>query len=336
MSFIWPGALLLLIAIPILFVLYLVGQRRRSRIVNEFGGLGLLHAPSGDGLGWRRHLPPAIFLAALSILMIAMARPQTTLSLPRLEGTVILAFDTSGSMSADDLKPTRMQAAKVAAKNFIARQPVTVQLGVVSFSDSGFSVQIPTNDKDAVLASIDRLSPAHGTSLANGILSSLAALAPPAGGNTPRLYSNLPPSPTPTPTPVPQGKHSSAVIVLLSDGENNESPDPLLAAQQAAKQGVRIYTVGIGSPSGSIIHVNVFAIQTQLNEAMLRQIAQITGGKYYSAQSAAQLSEIYSHLNPELLIKPQKTEVTSIFAIAGGLLLLIAGLFSMFWFSRLP
>jgi len=336
MSFIWPGMLLLLVSVPFLVLLYLGFQRRRARIIYQFGSLGFAQGTSGKPLGWHRHLPIALFLLALCILMIAMARPQTVLSLPREQGTVILAFDTSGSMSADDLKPTRMQAAQTAAQAFIAHQPLTVQIGVVSFSDSGFPVQVPTNDKDAVLASINRLAPAHGTSLANGILSSLAALSPRGVGNTPRLYSNLTPAPTPTPTPVPQGKHASAVIILLSDGENNESPDPLAAAQAAAKQGVRIYTVGIGSPSGSVIHVDGFSIQTQLDEDMLQKIAQITGGKYYSADSAAQLSDIYGQLNPGLVVKPEKTEVTFAFALAGGVVMLVAGLFSMLWFNRLP
>jgi Ca-activated chloride channel family protein len=228
-----------------------------------------------------------------------------------------------------------MEAAQAAAKQFVENQPSTVQIGIVAFSDNGFSVQVPTSDRDAVLASIQRLKPARGTSLANGILASLHAItattAPPV-----RIYTNLTPVPTPTPTPVPQGKHSSAVIVLLSDGENNESPDPLAAAKAAAAQGVRIYTVGIGSPGGAIIHVDGFSIQTQLDEAMLEQISQITGGTYYKAESAQQLAQIYGQLNPELVIKPEKTEVTSLFAGAGILALLVGGVFSLLWLNRLP
>ena len=124
-------------------------------------------------LGRRRHIPPAFFLAGLTILLIALARPQMVVSLPRLEGTVILAFDVSGSMAADDLKPTRMEAAKAAAQAFVARQPPTVQIGVVSFSDSGFAVQAPTNEQETILAAINRLRPERGTSLAHGILTAL-------------------------------------------------------------------------------------------------------------------------------------------------------------------
>jgi Ca-activated chloride channel homolog len=335
MTFIWPTMLAMLLAVPLLALLYLRLQRRRERLAAGYGQLGLFQQTAGRSLGWRRHVAPALFLIALAILLAALARPQTVVSLPRVEGTVILAFDVSGSMAADDLEPTRIEAAQAAAQQFVENQPSTVQLGVVAFSDSGFSVQVPTTDKDAVLASIQRLEPAHGTSLANGILASLNAItastAPPR-----RIYTNLTPVPTPTATPVPAGAHSSAVIVLLSDGENNESPDPLIVAQAAAAQGVRIYSVGIGSPAGAIIHVDGFAIHTQLNEPMLQQISQMTGGTYYKAESAAQLAEIYDQLIPELVVKPQRTEVTSVFAGAGILVLLVGGVFSLLWLNRLP
>ena len=184
-----------------------------------------------------------------------MARPQAVVSLPRQEGTVILAFDVSASMGATDLAPTRMEAAKAAAKDFVARQPSSITIGVVAFSDSGVSVQAPTNDQATVLSAIDRLAPQRGTSVAQGILASLKVIATaPSGAVRQRLlHQRIAPRrrPSPTPTPVPAGIHAPAVIVLLSDGENNEIPDPLAAAQAAADQGVRIYTVGIGSAAGS-------------------------------------------------------------------------------------
>jgi len=336
MSFIWPTMLVLLVTVPLLVALYLRMQRRRQKIAAGYGSLGLTQQASGQGLGWRRHVPPAFFLGGLAILMVAIARPQAIVSLPRVEGTVILAFDVSGSMGADDLKPSRMEAAKAAAQAFVAHQPATVRIGVVAFSDSGFTVQAPTTDKDVVLATIKRLAPTRGTSLANGILASLTTISS-INATPPRsLYTNLTPVPTPTPTPVPQGQHSPAVVVLLSDGENNESPDPLAAAQKAADQGVRIYTVGIGSAAGSIIHVDGFAIQTQLDEPMLQQIAQLTGGAYYRAEDETQLEEIYSHLNPELVIRPEKTEITSLFAAASIIALFVGGVFSLLWLSRLP
>jgi Ca-activated chloride channel family protein len=298
--------------------------------------MGLMQQASGRELGWRRHIPPALFLCGLTILLFAVARPQSVMSLPRVEGTVILAFDVSGSMAADDMEPSRMEAAKTAARAFVERQPATVQVGVVTFSDSGFAVQVPTNEKEAVMASINRLAPARGTSLGNGLLVSLNTISASDAGPTRRLYTNLTPVPSATPAPLPEGEYTNAVIVLLSDGENNESPDPLTAAQVAADQGVRVHTVGIGSPEGAIIHVDGFAIQTQLNEPMLQQISEISGGTYYNAANEEQLIDIYDHLTPELVLKPEKIEVTSVFAGLSILVLCIAGVFSLLWLNRLP
>jgi Ca-activated chloride channel family protein len=336
MTFIWPTMLLFaLVLIPLLIAFYLVLQQRRRRFTEKYGNLGLVQSSAGGRMGARRHIPPILFLVSLSILMLALARPQTEISLPRIEGTVILAFDVSGSMGANDLQPTRMEAAKAAARDFVQKQPPSVQIGIIAFSDSGFSVQPPTNDQTAILASIDRLTPQRGTSLANGILASLDTIAA-LGQQNPHFYTALTPGPTPTPIPVPQGAYKSAVIVLLTDGENNENPDPLAAAQAAAKAGVRIYTVGIGSAAGVNLHVNGFTVHTKLDEATLQQIAQITGGTYYNADSKEALLKIYDNLDPQLVIKPEKTEVTSIFAGASALVLVIAGLFSLLWFSRLP
>jgi Ca-activated chloride channel homolog len=334
MSFIWPAMLVLLLLIPLFVVLYIMLQRRR--FAASYGHLGLVQEAAGRRLGTRRHIPPALFLLSLTILIVALARPQTVVSLPRIEGTVILAFDVSGSMAADDLKPTRMEAAKAAARDFVQRQPLTVQIGVVAFSDSGLAVQAPANDQDAILAAINRLTPARGTSLANGILISLNTIAVAEAGQVTHFYSNLTPTPAPTPTPVPKGTYTSGVIVMLTDGENTVSPDPLAAAQTAADRGVRVYTVGIGSAAGTTLHVNGFTVHTQLDEAMLQQISQLTDGVYYNAENEEDLRTIYDNLNPQLVIKPEQTEVTSILAGASLLVLLIGGAFSLRWFSRLP
>lgn len=335
MSFIWPLALGSLVLVPVLLLAYLGLQRRRRRILAQYGNLGLVQSSSGQKLGFSRHVPAILLLAGLSALLVASARPETQLSLPRIEGTVILAFDVSGSMAATDVQPTRMDAAKAAARTFVDQQPPNVQIGIVAFSDSGFSVQAPTNDKDTVLAAINRLSPQRGTSLANGLLVSIHEIETNKLGDQTHFYSNLPPD-TATPTPVPAGQFDSSSIVLLSDGENNEQPGPLAAAQTAADRGIRVYTVGLGSPTGTMLHINGFTLHTQLDEATLKQVAQITGGTYYNAQSARDLSKIYSSLDPQVVIKPEKIEVTALFAGASAALLLLGGLLSLFWFSRFP
>ena len=287
MTFIWPAMLILLVLLPLLVLLYLRLQRRRRKLAAGFGNLWPAQAGQPSPPRWRRHVTPLLFLAGLAILLVALARPQTVVSLPKVEGVVILAFDVSDSMSADDLKPTRLEAAKAAARDFIEKQPLTVQIGVVAFSDNGFSVQVPTDDHSALQATIDRLEPERGTSIATGILAALNTLAKMNTIPPPSYYSNVTPEPTPTPTPVPPGTYTNAVIVLLTDGENNISPDPLAAAQAAADRGVRIYSVGLGSPAGADIQIDGFTIHTQLDEAMLKQISTLTDGDYYSAESAA-------------------------------------------------
>jgi Ca-activated chloride channel family protein len=326
--------LLLLIFVPLFVLLYFILQWRRRRIAATYSNFGLAQG-GARGPGIRRHIPVTIFLAGLTILLFSLARPQTVINLPRVEGTVILAFDVSGSMAADDVKPTRMEAAKAAAQEFVQRQPSTVQIGVVAFSDDGFSVQVPTNDQAAILASIARLKPQRGTSLGNGLLASLKTIAGDSGQASPQ-EGELDPNSIPTPTPMPEGTYTSAVIVLLSDGENNERPDPLEVARLAADRGVRIYTVGLGSAQGTTLHVNGFTVYTQLNEPMLQQIAQLTNGAYQHAENEQDLRTIYENIDPQLVIKPEKMEITSLLAGASILVLMIGGVFSLLWFSRLP
>lgn len=335
MTFIWPLMLFTLLLIPLLVFLYLRLQQRRKRLVAAYSGVGLSTTSTLTRLGFRRHIPALFFLVGLVVLLVGLARPQTVVSLPRVEGTVILAFDVSGSMAADDMAPTRIEAAKAAARDFIDKQPPSVLIGVVAFSDSGFTVQTPTNDADQILGAINRLGPQRGTSLAQGINASLRVLAG-ADQQQPLQYSNLDPTPLPTPTPVPAGTYTPSVIVLLTDGENNENPDPLAAAQAAVDRGVRIYTIGIGSPQGTTLHINGFTVHTQLDEAMLQQIAGMTNGTYYNAQTSQDLLKIYDNLDPELVIKPEQMEVTSIFAGASTLLLILGGLASLLWLGRWP
>jgi Ca-activated chloride channel family protein len=332
MSFFWPSMLYLLILIPVFIGLYFRLQGRRRKAIEKYGSLGFVQE-GGHGPGARRHLPPILFLVSLTILTLALARPKTVLSLPRIEGTVILVFDVSGSMAAEDVQPTRLEAAKIAAINFVQRQPPSMQIGVVAFSDGSLSIQVPTNEQETILSAINRLSPQRGTSLANGILSALEAIAT---NNGVSLQPTNDPALPPSSAPLPNGAFSSAAIVLLTDGENNMSPDPLVAAQAAADLGVRIHTIGIGSPTGTILQVNGFTVFTQLDELTLQQISQMTDGAYFYAENEEDLESIYKNIDPQLVIKEEEMEVTSIFAGVGILTLLVGGLISLLWFSRLP
>jgi Ca-activated chloride channel family protein len=331
MSFIWPTMLLSLLLIPLFVWLYLWMQQQRKRFAANYSSLGLVQEAAGSRPGLRRHIPPVLFLTGLTLLLFALARPEMVVSLPRVEGTVILAFDVSNSMNADDLEPTRMEAAKVAARAFVENQPPTILIGVVAFSSGGLVVQPPTDDQAAVLATIDRLSPQGGTSLGQGIFSSLNAIAgkatateeAPRGGNVGAETDQI-------------GHFPSAVVVLLSDGENTEPPDPLEIAQVAADAGVRIFPVGIGSPEGAVVEVDGFNIVTQLNERSLQQIADLTNGSYYNAEDEESLREIYKTIDLQLTVRAEKMEVTSIVAGVSTLLFLAGGALSLFWFGRVP
>jgi Ca-activated chloride channel family protein len=333
MSFIWPAMLVLLLLIPVGAWLYLFLDRRRRRRVATYGSLAVPAAGRGS-VGLRRHVSPAFLAIGMTVMVVALARPQAVVSLPRVEGTVILAFDVSGSMAADDVKPTRMEAAKAAAREFVARQPPSVRVGVVAFSESGFSVQAPTSDQATVLAAINRLAPTRGTSLARGILTSLETIAAAEADPAQGYYTER--TTGPAPTPVPAGTHTSAVIVLLTDGENTSSPDPMTAARTAAERGIRIDTVGVGTQAGAVLQVEGFRVHTQLDESMLRQISQATDGAYYAAADQKDLEAVYDNVEARLVLRPEMLEITSIFAAAALAALLIGGLSSLLWLGRLP
>lgn len=331
MTFIWPLMLLLLALIPVIVAWYLWLQRRRQRIITAYGGMML--GQEARRAGTLRHIPPLIFLVALTILIVALARPEAVVGVPRIEGTVMLTFDISASMAASDLEPTRLEAAKTAAKAFVERQPPSVRIGVVAFSDTGLAVQQPTYNQADILATIHRLNPSLGTSLGNGILVSLMEIE--GGTEQTNYYSNLTPEPTPSPSPVPAGTYQAGVIILLTDGENTDGPDPLEVAQTTADRGVRIYPIGIGSAAGTVLNIQGFNVFTQLDEGLLQEIAQRTGGTYFNAKSKDELLAIYDNLDKQFVISPEPMEVTPLFAGLSILTLLLGAALSLLWFGRI-
>ena len=335
MSFIWSSLLYFLLLVPLLLWFYFRAQRQRREFAARYGSLGVVRDRT-KGLGGRRHIPALIFLLGITVLITSAARPQAMVSIPRLEGTVILTFDVSGSMAADDLQPTRMEAAKAAAREFVEKQPSNILIGVVAFSDGGISIQPPTAERDRTLDTIERLVPRRGTSLGNGILVSLNTIVVSAG-DPPLLNTNSLSAPeTPMPVPEIQGWYPSAVIVVLSDGENNQAPDPVMVSDLAADLGVRIYTIGIGTAEGTIIEVDGFSIHSRLDEALLQSVSANTGGQYYNAANEEELLRVYRDLEPKLSLRSEHIEVTSLFAAAAFLLFLVAGALSLLWFGRVP
>ena len=334
MTFIWPMMLLSLLLLPLLVWIYLRQLKLRDRQTAALGPLGIVQSRGGTAVGRSRHLPPAFFAVGLTVLLFSLARPEMPVSLPRIEGTVILAFDVSSSMLADDLKPTRIDAAKAAARTFVENQPSTIRIGVVAFSNGGLVVQPPTEVQADVLATIERLSPQGGTSLGQGIFTSLNAIA---GEAIVLDEAALEPDNLAESVEALQiDEFSSAVIVLLSDGENTEFPEPLEIAQIAAEAGVRIYAVGIGRPEGAMLELDGFNVVTQLNEAALQEIASLTNGSYYFAEDEEELRGISENIDLQLTIRGESMEITSILAGISLLFMLVSGALSLLWFGRVP
>ena len=336
MQFLWPSMLWLLLLIPALVAAYVLAQRRRQRYALRYASLSLVREAVGRGPGIRRHIPPALFLMGVAVMLVALARPVSVVTLPAQEGTVILTMDVSGSMRADDLKPTRLDASKAAARAFVEKQPQGVRIGVVSFSDNAFVVQAPTDDKEAVISAINRLTFQRGTAIGRGLLTSRDAIFE---QSDPEFLSNGSASdstPTPTPTPVPKGVYEPAVVVLLTDGESNQGPPPLTVVDQIAARGIRVYTVGIGSVEGTVLRTQGRAIRTRLDEATLKRVAEATDGAYFNATTEKDLQVIYQNLSTQLVFRKQQSEVTAVFTGLAVALSLVGGVLSLLWFNRLP
>ena len=326
MSFIWPWVLVSLLALPVCVLLYVRLQRKRSRDAASLGTMGALQEGAAVLAGRRRHVPPVIFLIAVALLALASARPELTLPLPRMEGTVMLAVDVSSSMTADDVEPTRMDAAKAVAKSLIDRRPSSASIGVVSFGEGGLVVQPPTDDDEALKATIDRLVPYSGTSLGRGILTALNVVSPESGFSSgERVLVN---------GEAPRSAFAPAIVVLLTDGENTDPPDPIEVAQTAIERGVRVFAVGLGTEEGATIEIDGFNLFTQLNEPVLQEIALLTEGVYFRIEDIDDVPLVYEELETEFLVESHEVEVTSAFGGVSALLLLVGGALSLLWFGR--
>lgn len=336
MTFGWPLMLLLLLAVPLLVTGYRELLRRRDSRRDQLAAMGLVAAAPAGGpgkpgqagqAGRLRHLPAAFMLAALTLLLVATARPAASIAEPQRSGTVVLAFDVSNSMAATDLKPSRIEAAKAAARGFVAQQPETIKIAVVAFGESGVISQRPTTDRGTVLAAIDRLSPQGGTTIGRGIQTSLSAIA----GRTVQLSDS---AETDTSAGPDIGYYSSAAVVLLTDGENTGEPDPIRAAELASTAGVRVYPVGLGTAAGSVLDIDGFQVATALDEPVLEKIAQTTDGAYFAAADGRALTKVYSSIDLAWTVERNRIEVTGLFAAAAALLLLAGAGLSFAWFGR--
>ena len=340
LAFVWPEMLWALIALPLLVLLYVWLLRRRKKTALRYASLSLVKEAMGKHLAWRRHLPPALLLAAITTLLVAAARPAAVISLPSAEKTIVLAIDVSGSMRATDVQPDRITAAKEAAKAFVADLPRSVRIAVVQFAGTAAVVQAPTLSRDDVVAAIDRFQLQRGTAIGSGIVLSLATLFPDAGIDLSQITGQreMPPGPGDKPrpefTPVAPGSYPSAAIILLTDGQRTTGPDPLEAAKMAADRGVRIYTVGVGTKEGETIGFEGWSMRVRLDEETLKSIANATRADYFYAGTAADLKKVYQGLSTRLIVEKKETEISALFAALGALLVVLAAGLSVWWFGR--
>ena len=312
-SLTWPWALAGLLVVPLLVVWYrraLAAQERR-RVALAAEGL-VLPAPRRDP--WRS-LGVALLIAALAVLVLSLTRPVASVAEPHREGTVVLAFDVSNSMAAKDVKPSRLDAAKAAARGFVEKQPASVRIAVVAFGSTALVTQRPTDDRAAVLAAVARLKPAGDTSLGDGVLGGLSAIV-----GKPVKAPRDAEAGAADETPI--GYHGGTAIVLLTDGEDTTSVDPLRAAELASTAGVRIEPIGLGTTAGTVIQVDGFSIATALDESALQAIAQTTGGTYRRASDAASLAAVYDAIELQWTTRTVPHEVTSWVAAFAAVLLL--------------
>jgi len=308
-SFAWPYALLGLIAVPVLVWLYLRRVRDTDREREAAAALGFVPTVAPR----RALMGPALLLVGVTLALTSMARPVANVAEPRREGTVVLAFDVSTSMTATDVTPSRLEAAKTAALGFVERQPETVKIGVVAFGAVAVVTQQPTLDKAAVAAAIRRLAPSGSTSVGRGLVAALGAVT----GKPVHVAVERE-------TPSDIGWYGGSAIVLLSDGEETGGPDPLELAELASTAGVTVHTVGLGSPQGTMIKVDGFTLATRLDEGLLTAIADATDGSYHPASDAAGLTEVYESIELGWTVRKVPHEITS-WLVAAALLFVAAG-----------
>lgn len=348
MHFLWPQQLWLLLLLPLLVLLYLLLLRRKKKLAVRYASLAIVKEALGRGPGLRRHIPPVLFLLALSVMLLAAARPVATITLPSTQQTIILAMDVSGSMRATDVQPNRLVAAQNAAKSFLGDLPRDVKVGIVAFAGSAQVAQLATVNREDLITAIDRFQMQRGTATGNAIVMSLATLFPDDGHIDLQLMQNNRDRMRGTAidaekkekekkpfTPVPPGSYTSAAIIMLTDGQRTTGVDPLEAAKLAAERGVRVYTVGIGTVDGETIGFEGWSMRVRLDEETLKQIANKTSAEYFYAGSAQDLKKVYETLSTRLTVEKKETEVSGLLALlAAALAVLSAGL-SVLWFNRI-
>ena len=349
MTFLWPQFLWLLLAVPLLVVVYVWLLRRRKKLALRYASLAIVKQAMGPGMGWRRHVPPALFLLALCLMLFAASRPLAVVPLPSDHATIVLAIDVSLSMRATDIKPNRLVAAQEAAKVFLQELPKGIRVALVTFAGTAQLVQPATLNREDLVAAIDKFQMQRGTAVGSGLVVSLQQLFPDEGidlsemiygGGQKRGKSLDEPAAGKKPkkefVPVPPGSFESAAIVLLTDGRRTTGVDTQEAAKMAADHGVRVYAVGMGTVSGEVPGFDGWSsIYMKLDEPSLKAVAFATQGEYYYAGNAEDLKKVYTKLGTRLQVDKKETEISSLLSLVAAVLSISAAALSLLWFNRI-
>jgi Ca-activated chloride channel family protein len=351
MALLWPGFLFLLTLIPLTIGVYIWVLRRRRRFAVRYSSLSLVREALPQTSFLRRYLPLILFLFALATLVLALGRPVAIVPVPTGRANIILAMDVSRSMCSNDIPPNRLLAAEAAALSFVESQESTSQIGIVAFAGFAELIVRPTTDPELLQDAIESLTPGRRTAIGSAILEALDAIAEIDGTVAPVVRD---PTTEIEPTPVPKGAYAPAIIVLLTDGANNTGAEPLAAAQQAVDRGVRVYTIGFGTEQGGVMDCGQSFLGNDpffgggggfgggfggggggfrrgIDEATLQQVADMTGGAYYVAESADELQEVFKNLPTYLITRHETTEISFVFVAIGALLAALAVLLSLLW-----
>jgi len=349
-TFLWPQLLWLLLALPLLVLLYVWLLRRRKQAALRFASLSIVREAMGKGPGWRRHVPPVLLLLAIGLMLLASARPMATIVLPSTQQTIILAMDVSGSMRAEDVQPNRLVASQNAAKAFLAELPRHVKVGIVAFAGSAQVVQPVTLSREDLNTAIDKFQMQRATAIGSAIVVALSELFPgqvdlasvtygrgnndpfaPQGRSTDQPKAEAEKTPF---VPVAPGSYNSAAIILLTDGQRTTGVDTAEAAKMAADRGIRVYTVGVGTVDGEVIGFEGWSMRVRLDEETLKSVARETKGEYFYAGTAENLKQVYESLSTRLTVEKKETEVSGLLALAAAVLVLLSAGLSLLWFNR--
>jgi Ca-activated chloride channel homolog len=320
MRFDWPLALLALLFVPLAIGGYVLLERRRRAQSAAFAAPALHPNLVGRSPGRLRHLAPVLAVVALAALAIGLARPHAMISVPQEEATVVLAIDTSRSMVAKDVPPSRLAVAQRAVRGFLEKLPEDYRVGMVSFAQSAQTVLPATANREAAQAALRNLRTGDGTALGEGIARAVQVAQR---------------------VPAEEGKKPPASILVLSDGAQTQGVlTPVQAAERARKLRIPVYTVAYGTENGvvEVVDDNGFRQRVTVppDPPTLRRVSQATGGRFYSAPTAAQLEAVYEELGSRIGSVRKEREITAAFAASGAVLLLAAGAVSAFLFGRLP